>query len=127
MSASGVAIVLLMEGQRSSCRLGPQRKASRTATLMIAQVKSFPKVENIELVKEYVTEPANVNYLHVGGKKKLKASYDTDVTELLVRSCPRAVSKSQLMLQAKMEGFRIIRRLSIARAFQHSSVEQSVQ
>ena len=94
---------------------------------MMAQVKSFPKVENIELVKEYVTEPANVNYLHVGGKKKLKASYDTYVTELLVRSCPRAVSKSQLMLQAKMEGFRIIRRLSIARAFQHSNVEQSVQ
>ena len=37
---------------------------------MIAQVKSFPKVENIELVKEYVTEPAKVNYLHVGGKRK---------------------------------------------------------
>ena len=70
------------------CLLKPDSGASRTATLMIAQVKSSPKVENIELVKEDVTEPANVNYLHVGGKKKLKASYDTYVTELLVRSCP---------------------------------------
>ena len=39
----------------------------------------------------------------------MKASYDTYATELLFRSCPRAVSKSQEMLQAKMEGFKMIR------------------
>ena len=87
----------------------PQRKAARDSDTHDCTGEIVPKVGNSELMKEYGSEPADVNYLHIGGNKRLKASYDTYATELLVRSCPRAVSKSQLMLQAKMEGFRTSR------------------
>ena len=40
-------------------------------------------METIELMKEYVREPADVDYLHVGGKKLLKVSYGIYATELL--------------------------------------------
>ena len=63
---------------------------------MIVQAKSFPKEENIELMKEYVSDPADVNYLHIGGKKVLKTSYNAYATELLIRSCPRTVRLHQV-------------------------------
>jgi len=68
--ASGVAIVLT-DG-RPSFKLSTEaavKKLRETSTLMIVQIKSFPKEENIELMKEYVSEPADVNYMLIPGKK----------------------------------------------------------
>ena len=72
----------------------------------MAQGEVVPESGNTELMKEYVSVPADVNYLHIGGKKLLKVSYEISAMELLVGSWPRIASKSQDMLQAKMKGFR---------------------
>ena len=40
-----------------------------TSTLMIVQIKSFPKKENIKLRQEHVSVPADVNYMHIPDKK----------------------------------------------------------
>ena len=43
-----------------------------TSTLMIVQIKSFPKEENIKLRQEHVSVPADVNYMYIPDKKTTK-------------------------------------------------------
>ena len=68
--ASGVAVVLT--GGRPSLKLSTKaavEKLRETSTLMIVQIKSHSKEENIEVMKEYVSVPADVNYMYIPDKK----------------------------------------------------------
>ena len=68
--ASGAAVVLT--GGRPFLDLSTKaavKMLRETSTLMIVQIKSFPKEENIKLLKEYVSVQADVNYMHIPDKK----------------------------------------------------------
>ena len=68
--ASGVAVVLT--GGRPSLKMSTEaavEESRETSTLMIVRIKSFPKEENIKLLKEYVSVQADVNYMHIPDKK----------------------------------------------------------
>ena len=69
-NASGVAVVLT--GGRPSLKMSTEaavEESRETSTLMIVRIKSFPKEENIKLLKEYVSVQADVNYMHIPDKK----------------------------------------------------------
>ena len=59
-----------------------------TSTLMIVQIKSFPKEENIKLRQEHVSVPADVNYMYIPDKKTLKGEYTKYATKFLVKTSP---------------------------------------
>ena len=66
----------------------PQRKVARDSDTHDCTGEIVPKVGNIEPIKEYASEPADVNYLHIGGNKLLKVSYGTYATEFARQKLP---------------------------------------
>jgi len=80
-------------------------KLKETATLMVAQVKSFPTEKDEVLMKKYVSAPSSVNYLMIPGKKALKKAYDKYAANMLVHLCSDAESPSKVTELNSMRGF----------------------
>jgi uncharacterized protein YegL len=67
------------------------RSSSR---VMIVHVQANKKKEMAELLKGWVSEPANANYRYIAGKSKLAKAYDSYVTSQVADLCPELISPS---------------------------------
>eukprot|EP00928_Gymnodinium_smaydae_P022583 TRINITY_DN18918_c0_g1_i1.p1 TRINITY_DN18918_c0_g1~~TRINITY_DN18918_c0_g1_i1.p1 ORF type:complete len:626 (-),score=188.30 TRINITY_DN18918_c0_g1_i1:89-1699(-) len=92
-SAAGIAVVIT-DGEPTyrGATATAVAKLRETATLTMVHVKSFPKEDDVDLMRGFASEPVSAHYVHVPGKKKLREAYDAFATEVLVRLCPSAVS-----------------------------------
>lgn len=109
-TSSGVAIVLTDGAPSFKYSTDVAIKKLRiTSTLMIVHVKEFPKKENIELLQNWVSEPVDVNYMYIPGKKYLKGAYEDEAKKLVVRSCPLAISPQKTMASDMNRGYMKVR------------------
>jgi hypothetical protein len=95
-SGAGKLIVVLTDGRPSFRHMAQQamQQLKDVSRVMVVHVKTFPEQHNMDILKGYVTEPAEVNYLHIGGKKALEESMDAFVTKLVVQACEDVQSPS---------------------------------
>lgn len=96
--AAEKVVILLTDGRPSFKQMASHavQQLKTQARVMVVQVKTYPEKHNMELLRSYATEPAEVNYLHIAGKSALEESYDAFVTKLLVQACQKVESPSKL-------------------------------
>jgi len=89
-------VIFLTDGRPTFKHMASEevQQLKSLARVMVVQVKPFPEKHNMELLRTYATEPAEVNYLHIAGKNTLKKAYDAFVTKLLVQTCQSVESPS---------------------------------
>jgi uncharacterized protein YegL len=109
---SAQSVVLLITDGRPSFKLQTKKAAvdlRESARLVIAHVQEFRKEDTTELLeKTLASEPEKANYLHIPGKKHLKADYNTWVTKTLVELCPKAESPSKRLAEDQARGFKLL-------------------
>jgi hypothetical protein len=79
------------------------------ARLSIVQIKEFPSAENQALLKEWVSQPWEINYMHVPGKKALEGGLDVQVSSLVQTVCPRVISPSLTEERDMERGFSLMK------------------
>merc|ERR1712187_704616 len=91
--APGV-VVMITDGKPSFERQTQfaVEKLKKKMNLVVLQVKEFPSRKDLDLMKKYASSPTVSNYMHIPGKKSLKASYAKYVDDAVVKLCPKAES-----------------------------------
>merc|ERR1719217_471254 len=83
-------------------------KAMGKKIIIIELNPTLNKIED-SVVKSLVSEPEKANYLHIKGLKKLKREMDKWVKQVVVQSCPKAISPTKFETDSEAQGFELVR------------------
>jgi len=105
--AKGVA-VLITDGKASFERQTEEaaNELKQTSTLMVVQVKRIANEENQAFLKDkIVSQPWDTNFIHIPGKKILKAGYSKFAGNVLVEMCSKAESPTLIAQENEKKGY----------------------
>jgi len=93
-SGAEQVVILLTDGRPcfKKAAASALKELQGKARVMVVHVKPYPEKHNVELLKSYATEPAEVNYVHIQGQKALAAGAEAFATKLLVQACAKVDS-----------------------------------
>jgi uncharacterized protein YegL len=83
-------------------------KAKGTNIVMVETNKNLHNTEE-SLMRSLASSPPEANYIHIPGLKTLDREMGKWVQNVVVQSCPRAVSFSKMESDAETNGFKLIR------------------
>mmetsp|Transcript_99015 Transcript_99015/g.154806 ORF Transcript_99015/g.154806 Transcript_99015/m.154806 type:complete len:879 (+) Transcript_99015:94-2730(+) len=105
-SGSDAMVVFLTDGRPSfkTMAIRAMQELRASARVMVVHVKAYPERHNVEFLKSFATEPVEVNYLHIPGKKVLKLGYDEFAAKVIVQACKNVESPSAIAEATKSSG-----------------------
>jgi uncharacterized protein YegL len=105
------AILLITDGKytnafRTSQKI--QQLKEKNIKIFMAPISQF-EADNLEVLKQWASQPWQQNYLRIPGYDALNDNYDNWAQSLVVQFCPESLSPEHQRTMGEQEGFTLVR------------------